>query len=68
MVGMVGDFIISLLKFLNIFIFYLFFYLFKKERSKKESKRGVQKGGSTFCLQPSKTVILFSQGILLCNI
>ena len=46
---MVGEFIICLLAFLNIFI-WLFIYLFKK---KEGSKRGVQKGGFTFCLHPA---------------
>ena len=61
---MVGDFIICLLAFFNIFI-YLFIYLFfiyKKrgpERGpeggpKRDPKRGVQKGGSTFCLHPRR--------------
>ena len=61
---MVGDFIICLLAFFNIFIYLLCIFLFKKKEgsrkgsrrgskkgSKKGSKRGVQKGGSTFCLQ-----------------
>ena len=39
---MVGDFIICLLAFFNIFI-YLFFYL-KKEGSRKGSRRGSKKG------------------------
>ena len=39
---MVGDFIICLLAFFNIFI-YLFFY-FKKEGSRKGSRRGSKKG------------------------
>ena len=56
---MVGDLIICLLAFFNIFI-YLFVFILKKEGSrkgsrrgsKKGSKKGVQKGGSTFCLRP----------------
>ena len=44
---MVGDFIICLLAFFNIFI-YLFIYLFifylKKEGSRKGSRRGSKKG------------------------
>ena len=71
---MVGDFIICLLAFVNIFI-YLFiyiFFLFKKKKgsrkgsrrgSKKGSKRGVQKGGSTFCLHPSHEITRHSKVI-----
>ena len=63
---MVGDFIICLLAFFNIFI-YLFIFILKKEGSrkgsrrgsKKGSKRGVQKGGSTFCLHPFITLASF---------
>ena len=59
---MVGDFIICLLAFFNIFI-YLFIFILKKEGSrkgsrrgsKKGSKRGVQKGGSTFCQHLGET-------------
>ena len=54
---MVGDLIICLLAFFNIFI-YLFVFILKKEGSRKGSRRGskkgVQKGGSTFCLHPSR--------------
>ena len=63
---MVGDFIIiCLLAFFNIFIYLLFFIYLKIEGSRKGSrrgskikgsKRGVQKGGSTFCLHPFRTI------------
>ena len=58
---MVGDFIICLPAFFNIFIYLFILFLFLKKEgcrkgsrrgSKKGSKRGVQKGGSTFCLHP----------------
>ena len=57
---MVGDFIICLPAFFNIYIYLFILFLFLKKEgsrkgsrrgSKKGSKRGVQKGGSTFCLQ-----------------
>ena len=52
---MVGDFIICLLAFFNVFIYLLFIFYLKKrgpERGpqggpKRGPKRGVQKGGST---------------------
>ena len=55
---MVGDFIICLLAFFNIFYFIFYCYHLKKEEgSRKGSKRGVQKGGSMFCLHPLLTPI-----------
>ena len=42
---MVGDFIICLLAFLNIYIYLFFFFLIrKKEGSRKRSRRGSKRG------------------------
>ena len=41
---MVGDFIICLLAFFNIFIYLFIYFYLKKEGSRKEFRRGPKKG------------------------
>ena len=74
---MVGDFIICLLAFFNIFISFFIIFLLKKTEgsrkgsrrgSKKGSKRGVQKGGSTFCLHPISNNLHLLQFISIVDI
>ena len=63
---MVGDFIIFLLAFFNIFI-YLFFILKKRgpERGPEGGpKRGGPERGSTFCLHPFVDLILEKKNIV----
>ena len=69
---MIGDFIICLLAFFNIFVYFLIFFNLKKEGSRKGSRRGskkgskggIQKGGSTFCLHLAFKLKLEDTGFL----